>query len=93
MQVASALLGTLGLKHHRVAGVASDNGSIVVTLDVVGRRLLACSACGTRGRVRDRLAERRWRHLPVWGVPVELVYRPARVACDVCATPKVETIP
>ncbi|MDP8970014.1 MAG: ISL3 family transposase [Actinomycetota bacterium] len=92
MQVASVLRGTLGLNHHRVAGVTSEDGSIVVTLDVVGRRLLTCSVCGTRGRLRDRLCQRRWRHLPVWEVPVELVYRPARVACGVCATPKVEAI-
>lgn len=93
MQVASVLRGTLGLNHHRVTSVTRDDDGIVVTLDVVGRRLLACSVCGTRGRLRDRLAGRRWRHLPVWEVPVELRYRPARVACGVCGTPKVEAIP
>ena len=93
MHVASVLRDTLGLKHHRVASVTGDDGAIVVALDVVARRLLACSVCGTRGRVRGRLAERCWRHLPVWDIPVELRYRPARVACADCGTPKVETIP
>ena len=93
MHVASLLRATLGLNHHRVASVTGDDGRIVVALDVVARRLLACAVCGTRGRARDRLPERRWRHLPVWGVPVELRYRPARVACRDCGTPKVEAIP
>lgn len=65
MHLASVLRGALGLKHHRVASVTVGDGGIVVALEVVGRRLLACSLCGARGRVRDRLAPRRWRHLPV----------------------------
>lgn len=70
-----------------------ENDRIVVELDTIGRRWLPCSACGTFDRVRDRRPERRWRHLPVWEIPVELRYRPARVACSGCGTPKVEVIP
>lgn len=70
-----------------------NDGQVVAKLETVGRRLIACSGCGTYGRVRDRLPERTWRHLPIWNVPVELRYRPARVACEGCGTPKVEAIP
>lgn len=93
MQVASLVRATLALDSHRVEGVAWQDDRIVVVLDAVGRRLLPCSACGAFARVRGRLPERRWRHLPVWDIPVELRYRPARVACSGCGTPKVEAIP
>lgn len=93
MQVASLVRTTLALNSHRVAAVTAEDGRIVVRLDTIGRRLLPCSACTVRGRVRDRRPERRWRHLPIWDIPVELRYRPARVACSACGTPKVEAIP
>lgn len=93
MQVASLVRSTLGLKNHRVEQVSRQDGRIVVSLDRIGGRWLPCSGCGTFDPVRDRLAERRWRHLPVWEIPVELRYRPARVACSGCGTPRVEVIP
>lgn len=93
MQVASLVRTRLGLKNHRVERVSEENGRIVVALDAVGRRWLPCSGCGTFDRVRDRRPERRWRHLPVWDIPVELTYRPARVACSGCGSPRVEVIP
>jgi transposase len=93
VQVATLLRRTLALDAHRVVSVTRPSAAIVVELEVVARRLLPCSSCGRPGRLRDRLAQRRWRHLPVWKIPVELVYRPARVACTNCATPKVEAIP
>ncbi|MGH2658905.1 MAG: ISL3 family transposase [Actinomycetota bacterium] len=74
-------------------GVTEENGRIVVTLDAIGRRWLPCAGCGTFDRVRDRRPERRWRHLPVWDHPVELRYRPARVACSGCGSPRIEIIP
>jgi len=93
VQVATLVRRTLALDRHRVEAVCWQRGRIVVTLDTIDRRLLPCSTCGATGRVRGRLPERGWRHLPVWNIPVELRYRPARVACPVCATPKVELIP
>jgi transposase len=93
VQVASLVRNALALKNHRVDRVAAVDGRIVVHLEPIGRRALPCSACGTFDRVRDRRPERRWRHVPVWDIPVELRYRPARVACSACGTPKVEAIP
>jgi len=93
VQVASLVRSSLSLKNHRVEDVALREGRVVVNLDLISRRRLPCSACGTFDPVRGRLPQRAWRHLPVWGVPVELRYRPARVACSACGTPKVEVIP
>lgn len=93
MTVASLVRKTLALNNHRVQKVSEQDGKIVVSLDTIRRRKLPCSKCGTFGRVRDRLPERTWRHVPLWGIAVELKYRPARVACTCCGKPKVEAIP
>ena len=93
MQVASLVRSTLGLNNHRVERVVQDGDRIVARLELIRRRSLPCSTCGTFDAVRGRLPERTWRHLPVWDISVELRYRPARVACSACGTPKVEAIP
>lgn len=92
MTIASLVRKTLALKNHRVVTVAEEASKIVISLDLVRRRLLPCSGCGTFGKVRDRLPERGWRHVPLWGIPVEFRYRPARIACELCG-PRVEVIP
>jgi transposase len=43
--------------------------------------------------VRDRLKDRTWRHVPLWGIPVTLHYAPARVSCIRCKAVCVEAIP
>lgn len=93
MTVASLVRKTLALNNHRVKKVTEREGKIVVSLDVIGRRRLPCSNCGTFAKVRDRLPSRTWRHVPLWGIGVQLTYRPARVSCPCCGTPKVEAIP
>lgn len=92
MLVESIVRKTLGLKCHRVAEVKETACGLDVGLDLrVGRRL-PCSRCGRKSPVRDRLAERTWRHVPLWGIPVSLTYRPARVRCKACGI-VVEGIP
>ncbi len=56
---------------------------------------VACraDAAGRWGRLRDRLKEREWKHVPLWGIPVKLVYAPARVTCPECGKVCVEDIP
>lgn len=92
MLVSSIVRATLGLKDHRIKAVDGDVDGLVVNLAPILRRRLVCSGCGERCRLRDRLAERRWRHVPLWGIPVTLVYRPVRVACPQCGV-RVEAIP
>lgn len=90
--IESLVRSTLGVKDHRVVRVEGDLGGLVVRMDRKRLRKLPCSICGGRAKVYDRLPERRWRHVPLWGLPVTLVYRPCRVRCPACGI-KVEKIP
>lgn len=93
MLVASLVRKTLGLNSHRVVRVATEeDGRLVVDLEKVRRRRLECSGCLERCAGYDRLATRRWRHVPLWGIPVVLRYRPWRVDCPACGV-RVEAIP
>jgi transposase len=83
---------TLGIKSHRVVKVVGDTKVLRIYLDLIRGRRLVCSGCGTRQKVRDRLTERKWRHVPLWNIPVFIYYRPARVKCPQCGI-KVEKIP
>ena len=51
-----------------------------------------CSACGRPGPGYDRLAERRFEFVPLWGIAVYFVYAMRRVACPTCGV-KVEQVP
>lgn len=51
-----------------------------------------CSGCGRRGRVYDRLEERRFEFVPLWGIVVFLAYRMRRVDCKRCGV-TVEMVP
>lgn len=93
MLVESIVRKTLGIKSHVVKTVTLNGEGLTVALDVRKRWRLPCSACGLPGRVRDRLAVRTWRHVPLWGIPVFLSYAPARVACRHCGKTRVEAIP
>jgi transposase len=90
--VESIVRETLALKDHRVVKVAGNRWDMRIHLERRRRRRLPCSGCGGRARVRDRLPERAWRHVPLWGVPVTLFYRPTRVVCPQCGL-RVEKIP
>lgn len=49
--------------------------------------------CGRRGSHYDTLPERRYRFVPLWGLPVWLLYRPRRVTCQKCRAVTVEQVP
>jgi len=51
-----------------------------------------CSACGEAAPSYDRLKERRFRYVPLWGIVVMLVYAMRRVDCPRCGV-KVEQVP
>jgi len=92
MLVESIVRKTLGLKRHRVDRVEDENGQLAVYLAPDKRHKLICSGCHEKAPGYDTLRERRWRHVPLWGIPVELVYAPRRVDCRECGV-KVEEIP
>jgi transposase len=52
----------------------------------------SCSGCGKKGPCYDHLYLRRFLFVPLWGLRVELLYRPRRVDCKDCG-PRVEVIP
>lgn len=51
-----------------------------------------CSGCGEARPGYDRLAERRFQFVPLWGIAVQFVYAMRRVACPTCGV-KVERVP
>jgi transposase len=51
-----------------------------------------CSGCGQAGPGYDRLSERRYEFVPLWALPVYLLYAPRRVDCPRCGV-KVERVP
>jgi len=51
-----------------------------------------CSACGQSAPSYDRLKQRRFRYVPLWGIAVVLVYAMRRVDCPGCGV-KVEKVP
>lgn len=93
MQLKGIIRATLGVKRHVVKLVSGDLSGLEVSMDVRSNRRLPCGTCGTPGRVRDRLAVRHWRHVPLWGVRVSISYAPARVDCKCCGKIRVEAIP
>lgn len=92
MQVESLVRETLGVKDHRVVKVEECPDGLKVSLLPIRRRRLVCSSCGERSKRYDTLVERDWRHVPLWGIAVTLVYSPRRVSCPHCGV-KVEQVP
>lgn len=91
MHIEKLVIETLKIKDHRIASCTCD-GNLVVTFEAKKRRRLPCSSCGQRTHRHDRLPERTWFHVPLWGYPTMLVYRPWRVRCPKCGV-KREVIP
>lgn len=52
----------------------------------------ACSSCGRRGPGYDRLADRYFEFVPLWGMAVVLIYAMRRIDCVNCGV-KVEHVP
>ncbi len=73
---------------------AGDESRPVLEVEVVERAngRARCSVCGRRRPGYDRLAARRFEFVPLWGIPVFLVYAPRRVSCSDCGI-RVEHLP
>ena len=93
MLVKSLIRKTLNVKRHKVVRVTETLDGIEVHIDRKNRCRLACGQCGTLAKVRDRLKARRWKHVPLWGIPIVLIYSPTRVSCPECDKICVEDIP
>ncbi len=69
-------------------------GGAVLVVPVRSRRnsRAECAGCGRRGPTYDRLEERRFGFVPLWGIAVFLTYRMRRVNCRRCGV-TVERVP
>lgn len=68
------------IKRTRLVGPKSKK-RIEVHLAADPRRKARCSRCEQACPCYDTQPERRWHFVPLWNMPVELVYAPRRVEC------------
>jgi transposase len=69
-----------------------DGLAIVVQMKPRKNSRVFCSGCGRPGPVYDRLEERRFEFVPLWGILVFLAHRMRRVNCKRCGV-TVEMVP
>ena len=93
MLLESLVKATVELQRFRVVMVTGDVGGLVAELAPDLRFAPRCGQCGDRGGYRDTRRVRRFRHVPLWGIPVALRYAPRRVHCSRCAGVHVESMP
>jgi transposase len=94
-------LKTIIYRVHRIKGFVYEairwvehGGTQGLEVDVHPRAgsTAVCSGCAQPRHGYDRLAPRRFAFVPLWGIPVWLVYAMRRVDCPACGV-KVEIIP
>ena len=68
---------------------SEDRSKILVAMRPHGRSRPICSGCGRKGPCYDHLRERWFEYVPLWAIPVFLVYAMRRVDCPRCGV-KVE---
>ena len=66
----------------RLHGHKGKPTSIEITLEPHAGIRGRCSACRRPAPGYDRLPERSWLFVPLWGIPTYFRYAPRRVACD-----------
>ena len=93
MLLESLVKATVELQGFRVVMVTGDVGGLVAELAPDLRFAPRCGQCGDRGGYRDTRRVRRFRHVPLWGIPVAMRYAPRRVHCSRCAGVHVESMP
>lgn len=71
---------------------ASGQPRIVAWMAPRGNGRPVCSGCGHVRPGYDTLPEREFQYVPLWGIPVFLVYALRRVSCPACGV-KVERVP
>ena len=84
MLVESLIKETVELQGFRVATVQQTGDGLEAKLMSDERYAPRCGVCGQRARYRDTRRARRFRHVPLWGIDVHLVYAPRRVVCEHC---------
>jgi transposase len=93
MLVESLVKGTVELQGFRVVNVTGGAAGLVATIAPDRRYTPRCGACGEPAPFRDTRRTRRFRHVPLWGIPMTLRYVPRRVRCSRCDGVHVEAMP
>lgn len=93
MLVKQLIHETLEMQGFRIESVNKTGSELIATITADLRYHPRCGVCNTPGDYRDTLFERRFRHVPLWGIPVTLVYAPCRVTCPRCEAVHVEHMP
>ena len=77
---------------YQPARFADGETVIEVPIEPRANSQAICSGCGQRRPGYDRLPARRFEYVPLWQIPVFLVYAMRRVDCPACGV-KVERVP
>jgi transposase len=93
MPIRSLIKETISLQGFRVDSIEQCCFGISIKIVPDRRYRPRCGRCGQTGKYRDKRPERQFRHVPLWGMPVFLIYSPRRVMCKHCGGICVERIP
>jgi len=93
MLIKSLIKDTLSLQGFRVELIDRYSFGISVKIVPDQRYKPRCGKCGCLGQYRDTRPQRQFKHVPLWGIAVVLIYSPRRVFCRHCKGIHVERIP
>lgn len=93
MLIESLVKETVELQGFRVLKVEGGVSGLIAMIAPDGRFSPRCGQCHEPAPYRDKRSMRRFRHVPMWGIPVELRYEPRRVSCSHCDGVHVESMP
>lgn len=81
MLVEQLIRETLELQGFRIESVKKKDSELLVTIEPDLGYHPRCGICGLTGDYRDTLPKRYFRHVPIWGIDVNIAYSPCRVSC------------
>jgi transposase len=91
VRLSTVLRRLIGVSSLFVVGVRFEEDLMVVEVKP-RRRLARCAQCERICPGYDRLSTRRWRHLSLGRMRIELEYAPRRVSCKHCGGVHVESV-
>lgn len=93
MLLESLVKATVELQGFRAARVRGDCRGLMAVIEPDLRCTPRCGQCLEPAPYRDTRPMRRFRHVPLWGIPMTLCYEPRRVSCSHCDGIHVEAMP
>ena len=93
MLIESLVKETVELQGFRVVKVTGGVSGLVAMIAPDGRFSPRCGQCLEPAPYRDTRPKRRFRHVPFWGISMELQFSPRRVSCPRCGGVHVAAMP